>query len=97
MTLTNIRLHLDVLATADESKLHQFGTVYGKRHSFVLKFENVVSNQLLHLDGVQPGFNSLSLASPGSCNHRRRAHQTESGNEATALTGGESVQSQLEG
>ena len=61
---------------------------------FVLRFESVVSYQLLHSDGFQPRFSSLSPASLGSCGHRRRAHQIESRNEAMASVSGESVQSQ---
>ena len=58
--------HLPI--STDEFTLHQFGAVCGDD---ILKFifENIVSINPLHLDGIQPRFSSLDPISSSPCSH----------------------------
>ena len=83
---TRAWIHLNTFNSTDEVTLHWFGAIC-RDDIFVLRVESVVSNQLPHLDGIQPRFYSFSSAISGFCSHCRRAHQTESRDEAMTSVG----------
>ena len=66
-TLThNKGFHLPTLT--DELVLHQFGAICGD-DIFKFIFENVVSINSLHPDGIQPRFSNLGPTSSSPCSH----------------------------